>query len=203
MTLTNGIPVIVFSALLIYAFSISVAQPRSIGQVGCALIDKSRKAQFISYERTSAISSEITLRLHNNTSCSIIVETDDRFPTRLSKLPNGGVRVETVTSPQDGVRLPLHFLVQDRRRWKAPEPAYGWGDSVFTYELAAGHYAVFTVPLSHFRKRLDIAVPFNYAWEGDRAIGMGIGGVIHRVYFLVDEVPQAVLRRSAERDRAK
>lgn len=180
--------------MLLSVFPTIVAQERSVNQTGCALVDKSRPAQFISYDGASETTSEVTLRLHNNTSCGIIVETDDRSPTRLSKLPNSGVRIEPVTSSQDGVRLPLHYLVQDRQRWKAPEPAYGWGDSVFTYELLAGQSAVFTVPLSHFRKRLDVAVPFNYAWEGDKAIGMGVGGVVHRVYFLVEDVPEAVLR---------
>ena len=180
--------------MLLSAFSNIGAQERPANQTGCALIDKSRPAQFISYEGGSERISEVTLRLHNNTSCSIIVETDDSSPTRFIKLPNGGVRFETVTSSQDGVRLPLHYLVQDRRRRREPETAYGWGDSVFTYELLAGQSVVFTVPLIHFRKRLDIAVPFNYAWESDRAIGMGAGGVVHRVYFLIDDVPEAVLR---------
>lgn len=182
-------------SVLLSASSNIDAQERPANQVGCALIDRSRPAQFISHEEASKTTMGVTLRLHNNTSCSIIVETDDRSPTRLSKLPNGGVSVETIVSSQDGVRLPLHYLLQDRRRWRAPEPAYGWGDSVFTYELLAGQSAVFTVPLTHFRKRLDVVVPFNYAWEENRAIGMGVGGVVHRVYFLVDDIPEAVLRR--------
>lgn len=189
MNPTKTILIVVVMNMLLSAPPNIVAQERD-----CALIDKSRPAQFISYEGGSETISEVTLRLHNNTSCNIIVETDDSSPTRFVKLPNGGVRFETVTSSQDGVRLPLHYLVQDRRRSKAPEPAYGWGDSVFTYELLAGQSAVFTVPLMHFRKRLDVAVPFNYAWEGNRAIGMGVGGVVHRVYFLVEDVPE-VLRK--------
>lgn len=190
---TKAILIAVVLNMLLSASSNIVAQERSVNQAGCALIDKSRSAQFISYEGSSE-TSEVMLRLHNNTSCSIIVETDDKSPTRLSKLPNGGVRAETVTSSQDGVRLPLHYLVQDRQRWRAPEPAYGWGDSVFTYELLPGQSAVFTVPINHFRKRLDVAVPFNYAWEENRAIGMAAGGVVHRVYFLVEDVPELVLR---------
>lgn len=186
--------IVVFNIVL-SAFSNIDAQERPTNQTGCALIDKSHPAQFISYEGASETISEIMLRLHNNTSCGIIVETDDRSPTRLSRLSNGRVSIETVTSSQDGARLPLHYLVQDRQRGRALEPAYGWGDSVFTYELLAGQSAVFTVPISHFRKRLDVAVPFNYAWESNRVIGMGVGGVIHRVYFLVADVPEAVLRR--------
>jgi hypothetical protein len=181
--------------MLLPATSNQVGPDSSGIQTGCVLLEKSRPAQQISYEGLSDTTSQIALRLHNNTSCSIIVETDDRSATRLSKLPNGGVSIETAPGFQDGVRLPLHYLIQDRRRWRAPEPGYGWGDSVFTYELLAGQSAVFSVPLTHFRKRFDVAVPFNYEWERDRAVGMGAGGVVHRVYFLVDDVPEAVLRR--------
>jgi hypothetical protein len=185
---------VVMNMPLLLASSHIIAQERSVNQAGCELIDKNRPAQFVSYEGTSELS-EVTLRLYNNTSCSIIVETDDRSPTRLSGLPNGGVRIETIADSQDGVRLPLHYLVQDSQRRRAPEPTYGWGDSVFTYKILAGQSAVFTVPQSHFRKRLDVLVPFNYASEGSRAIGMGVGGVVHRVYFLAGDVPEAVLRK--------
>lgn len=181
--------------VLLSAPSNTGAQERPTHHAGCALIDKSRPVQFISYEGASRTTPEVTLRLHNNTSCGIIVETDDRIPTRFVKLPDGGVKVETVTSPQDGVRLPLHYLVQDKAGRRAPETAYGWGDSVRNYEVLAGQSIVFTVPLTRFRARLNVAVPFNYAWEGDRAVGRGVGGVVHLVYFLVDDIPEAVLRR--------
>lgn len=191
--LKTGMSLIVgITGVLLSAFT--TVQDRSATQAGCTLIDRSRPAQSVSYDGRSLSTSEIRLRLHNNTSCSIIVETDDRSPTRLTQLPNGGVRVETVTSPQDGVRLPLHYLIQDRQRWRAPERAYGWGDSVFTYEIPAGQSVVFNVPLSHFQKQLDIVVPFSYAWEGDRSIGMGVGGVVHRVYFLAEDLPKEALR---------
>ena len=181
--------------LMLSASSNVEAQERPANQTGCAFIEKSRPAQFITYDGASETTSEAMLRLHNNTTCSIIVETDDRSPTRLRRLPNGGVTVGTVASSQDGVRLPLHYLVQDRQRWRAPEPAYGWGDSVFTYEILAGQSVIFTVPLKHFRKRLDVAVPFNYEWESDRAISMGVGSVVHFVYFLVDDMPKAALHK--------
>jgi hypothetical protein len=191
---TMAILVMALMKMLLSASSNVVAQERSVNQTGCAVVDKSRPAQFVSYESASETTSVLTLRLHNNTTCSIIVETDDTSPMQLRRLPTGGVKVEPVTTSRDGVRLPLHYLLQDRQRWRAPEPAYGWGDSVYTYELLAGQSAVFSVSKSHFRNRLDVAVPFNYAWEGDKAIGMGVGGVVHRVYFLFDDVPEAVLR---------
>jgi hypothetical protein len=175
--------------MLLSVGPISFAQQVPTTQAGCDLLDKSRRSQFISYESRSK--SEVKLRLHNNTTCKIIVQTDDREPRPL--LRNSGLGSESTKARQDNLWLPLHYLVQDTRRWKAPEPAFGWGDSAFTYELVPGASALFTVRLNHFKKHLDVVVPFNYAWEGNATIGMGVGGVVHRVYFLADDLPASVV----------
>jgi hypothetical protein len=162
--------------LLLASVVVSPAQTNSRSQAGCSLIDQSRPAQFISFE--SASDSGVRLRLHNNSSCPIIVETDDRAPLLLSNVRSVG----------------LHYLVHDRRR-QTTKPAYGWGDSVFTVEIAGGNSITFLVPVEHFRKRLDVAVPFTYSWEGNH-VGAGfVGGVNHDVYFLADDVPAGVLGR--------
>jgi hypothetical protein len=163
-------------------------------QTGCLLIDKNQLAQYISFEGVSNSALDITLRLHNNTSCSIFVETDDRNPTKLTKLPNGGIKVETVTGSQDGVRLPLHYFIQDRYRGRDVRPGYDWGDSVYTYELLAGQSAVFTIPITQVAKHLDLAVPFQYSWENKRYFGIQ-GKVVHRIYFPFDDISRAMLRR--------
>jgi hypothetical protein len=150
------------------------------------LIDGSRPPQFIEFEAQS--DSEIKLRLRNNTNCAIVVETDDNYPTELKKLPQGGVRIESVLEPRDGVKLRLHYLVHNRRNGNLKR-GYGWGDSVFIYEIPAGQSIIFHVPERHFRRRLDIAVPFGYSWEGKNSIGIGVGGVVHRAYFLFDDLP--------------
>ena len=175
----------------------NLAQDGSANKSACALMDKNRPAQFILYEGRSESSPEIKLRLRNNTDCSIIVETDDVLPTQTRKLHNGALRVEPVTGSRDGVQLRLHYLVQDRRRKTRPGPAYGWGDSVFTYQISPGQSVIFAVPGNHFKRRFDLAVPFNYLWEGKGSIGMGEGGVVHRVYFLFDELPLDVLHQES------
>jgi hypothetical protein len=53
----------------------------------------------------------------------------------------------------------------------------------FTYEVLAGQSVVVNVPATHFKRRFDIAVSFTYSWEGSTSIGMGVGGVVHRVYY--------------------
>src|SRR6266851_518861 len=92
------------------------AQSSSASEPGCALVDKNHRAQFIWYEGRSGSSSEIKLRLRNNTDCAIIIQTDDVSPTQPKRVANGGMRTATVTGPESGVRLRLHYLVQDRRR---------------------------------------------------------------------------------------
>lgn len=176
-----------------------VAQDRVADKAGCALINKDRETQFISYE--SASESSVTLRLHNNTNCNILVETDDEFLTRLVRLPNGGSRLETFADSRDGVRLPLHYLIQNRLRQEVPKAAYGWGDSVYHYEIKSGESALFSIPVKLFQKQLDVVVPFKYSWEGRPFIGRGHGAVTHFVYFFFDDAPKAVRRGRQDRRR--
>jgi hypothetical protein len=163
-----------------------------MAQTGCSLIDKHRPAQFIEFGGMSESFREVKLRLRNNTDCTIIVETDDHYPNRMVKLPNGGFKLEAVTDSQDEIRLDLHYLIHNRRK-QTLKVGYGWGDSVYTYRILAGQSVFFNVPLSSFRKQLDIAVPFNYSWEGD-VVGTGVGSTVHRVYFLFNDLPKNMLQ---------
>lgn len=161
---------------------------------GCALIDPTREAQFLIFEGKSE--SEIRLRLRNNSTCAILVETDDHYPTAIKKLPGGGGTLETVSGSQDGLRLALHYFIQNNKKNEAAKPAYGWGDSVFTYEIPPGQSIVFNVPASHFKKHYDIAVPFSYPWEDkNQTVNTGVGGVMHLVHFLPGDLPAEALRK--------
>jgi hypothetical protein len=192
---TAKILLLALTSLLSSAATSVAAQEGSNSKPGCTLINGARAGQFISYEKT--VEKEVLLRLHNNTDCSIVVETDDKELTGFRRLPNGELLFVPITGSQDGVRLPLHYLVQDWKHWKMPVPAYGWGDSVFHYTILAGQSVIFSVPLSHFRKRFDVLVPFKFEWEGHRAsINMTSGRVAHRVYFLIEELPRSVLRNA-------
>ncbi|HEX5704121.1 MAG TPA: hypothetical protein VFX97_13040 [Pyrinomonadaceae bacterium] len=170
------------------------AQPRPANTPGCTLIESSRPPHYIAYEGTKP-SAEISLRLRNNTTCEIVIETDDSIPAQLRRFPNGDVRIEPVIGSADGVRVALHYLVEDRQRQKAPQRGYGWGDSVFSYQVQPGHSVIFRIPRAQLKRGLDIVVPFKYAWETSSAIGMGAGGVVHRVYFLFDDFPPTALKK--------
>ncbi len=189
---TQATHVLVKIVLLFVLMIATSVHNRSMAQAGCSLIDKQRPAQFIDYAEVSESFREVKLRLRNNTNCIIIVETDDHSPSRIVKLPNGGFKFEAVTGSEDGTRLDIHYLTHNRRR-QTIKVGYGWGDSVYTYEILAGQSVLFNVPLSALRSQFDIAVPFNYSWEG-YGVGMGVGGTVHRVYFLFDNLPNNVLR---------
>jgi len=189
---TAKILLLALTSLLFSAAAGVAAQERSNNKPGCTLIDVARAGQFISYEKT--VEKEVLLRLHNNTDCSLVVETDDKELTGFRRLPNGELLFVTITGSQDGVRLPLHYLVQDRPHWKLPVPVEGWGHSASRYTILAGQSVIFSVPLSHFRKRFDVLVPFKFEWEGRReTINMTSGRVAHRVYFLTEELPRSAL----------
>lgn len=194
MIKTRVIFVAVAISLLLVAFT-----DRSFAQAGCSLLDKSKQAQFILYEKFSELFPEVRLRRVNNTNCSIVVETDNDAPIQVVRLSNGEMRVMAVSESKDGITVPLHYLIQNRRRWKAPESAYGWGDTVFTYDILAGQSIVFSVPLKHFEKQLDVVVPFNYSWENNRSIGAS-GGVNHHVSFLVEDLPKVKIEKSKKHD---
>lgn len=179
-------------ALLFMTGQASLSHDGSQDKQGCTLLDKAYSSHFIDYESKSE--SNIRLRLRNNTNCPIVIETDDEHPTRLKRSPQGNARIEAVLHPEDGLRLRVHYLVQDRRRGESLKRAYGWGDSVFVYEIPPGQSILFDVPASHFRRRLDIVVPFSYEWEGHKPIASGVGGVTHRVYYLFDALPAVALR---------
>lgn len=145
--------------------------PRQAAQTACSLLEPSHRAQYISFESSSE--SDVRLRLHNNSTCAIVVETADDAPSRAGA----------------GKAIAVHYLFHSRRKGTTA-PAYGWGDSVGTVEIAPKDSITFFVPLTRLKARDDVAVPFGYVWEGGLAGGVGgVGGVQHFAYFLWDDLP--------------
>jgi len=178
-------PIVAILFLVATVPALNMVQNVSSHKDACALIDPERPPQSVVYD--TKLDSEIRLRLRNNSTCAIVVETDDSYPTELKRLPNGGARIEAVLVPRDGLRVRLHYLIQRRNKAELLKGGLGWGDSVFTYEIPPGQSITFDVPMTHFKNHYDIAVPFNYAWEGSQSVSAGVGGVVHRVYFLFED----------------
>jgi hypothetical protein len=155
----------------------------------CSLLSGSGEAQNISFEKVSG--TDVILRLRNNSTCEITLQTDPGPLTWVIFGPKGA-KIEVVTEPVDGLWVPVHYYFA--RANKGVEFGPGWGDSVSVYNVPAGQSLLFSVPLKYFKKHLDIAVPFNYVWE---RTGPNIwrSGVSHRVYFLNEDLPSGVSKR--------
>lgn len=62
---------------------VNISQDRVSSTPGCALLEATHSPHFVTYEGKSE--STVHLRVRNNTTCAIVVETDDRYPTQLKK----------------------------------------------------------------------------------------------------------------------
>lgn len=175
--------------LFLLAFSsVSLAQQPQTSELGCRLLDQRAWAIYIKYERAGVDKLErkvkdeekVWLRLHNNTSCAIFIPTDQAIVT---KLPDGQITGDL----QESADVIMGFEIQDRERKKSPRPAYKWGDLTNISRLPAGRSVVFGVPLSYFKKKFNIVVPFKYEWELNSPLGGG--RLVHRVYFYSGDLP--------------
>ena len=176
-----------------------------IGQVipqdqnGCAYLEKKKPSIFISYEReTTGQNSkgqdvrQVLLRLHNNSSCTIVIETDDMccdetlFKKEISQLPNGNILTKYIPNPPEGALLLIFYDLQETKN-KAWRPANYWEgrDLVFRYTIPPGRSVIFRVEEKYFRKRFLISVPFNYAWEENAELST-FGTITHRVAYAYD-----------------
>ena len=183
---------ILVSCFLFAIPRLSLPQDRPSQAQGYTVLDRTRPPQFITYEGT--FESRIQLRLRNNTSCPIIIETDDAPNARLTRLSEGKVAIETVTGSRDGLRLRVHYFIQNRYRQEGLRRGYPWGDSVFDYEIPADHSVTFQVPATQLKRRSDIAVPFAYAWEASPVVAMANGAVTHLAYFLYEDLPRGAVQ---------
>lgn len=178
---TKHIQLFIVATLLAVMPSVALAGATMVwDSARCTRIDQNRAAQFISYEGISEgmSYSDVRLKLHNNSSCAITIETDDHDPFML----------------RGEKHVALHYLLYDRRH-ATLKPGDGWGDSVYTVTIGGGESVSFAVPLARLRKGFNIAVPFMFEWDGNDVHAGAVGGVEHRVYFLVEDVPPKTRRR--------
>lgn len=179
---TYVIPLLMLKGRILFAVIVFIAVMAANGavlearaQTTCAVVDKSRAALFITFDKSSG--SDAWLRLHNNSTCAITVETSNDAPRRAGA----------------GKPIAVHYLIHERRK-STTRPASDWGDTVGTAELEGNDSFTFIVPLSQLRKDSGVAVPFVYAWETDY-VGAGfVGGLQHLVFFLSADLPPGLAR---------
>jgi hypothetical protein len=120
----------------------ALAQAASSG--GCALLDQAQDSLTVSFERVENATykppvngGSILLRLHNNSSCALIVRTTDAKKFVIA--PSAPFTPNNIRHDfNDGEFVPeLAYFIQDARYTKAPKPAFG-GDFFFEFRLLGG-----------------------------------------------------------------
>ena len=195
----HGIRLMSCALILTFVAIKASGQESPQGQAGCAYLDKEKPSLFISYERELTEKSNkgrpvgwVLLRLHNNSSCSIIVETGDMsgdetlFKKEVRKMPNGEVGTAYIPDPPEGARLSICYDIQSSKT-AAPKPAnyLKYGDIAYTYTVPPGRSVTFVVDPKYFKKRYIISIPYSYSWEEITERNVW-GSILHRVLYFYE-----------------
>lgn len=186
---------LVSAMFLLLLATVSFAQEDSKSENGCVVKEPIKPAVFISFESATAADKDKTktlLRLHNNTSCNIVVETSDIVPlpeyrhlfkTQTTTRANGDTATLYIPNPPEGAFVPIFYDKQTDRTHK-PKPANYWEgrDLVNEYTIPGGRSVIFAVDATFFRKRVRLSVPFTYEWEHASELHT-FGTTEHRVYY--------------------
>ncbi len=183
---------------LVLAPKMCVAQETSKPSNGCVVKETVKPSIFISYEAASGPGNDRTktlLRLHNNTNCTIVIETSDLVITpEADKLfkkitkhdPDGSIATTYIPEPPEGALLPVYYDKQKTMKHKS-QPANYWEgrDLVNEYYIPGRRSITFTVDANLFQKRFFISVPFSYEWEHPHEL-VTLGTIQHRVYYMYE-----------------
>lgn len=162
---------------------------------GCVVKEAVKPSIYISYEAATGPENDRTkmlLRLHNNTNCTIVIETSDLVTTPEANMlfkkvtrrdANGSIATTYIPDAPEGALLPVFYDIQRTKKHK-PQPANYWAerDLINEYTVPGGRTITFPVDSKLFRKRFLISVPFNYDWEHPDGL-VTLGTVQHRVYY--------------------
>jgi hypothetical protein len=180
--------VLLLSALTGLILSSDLRQLLSTGRnqqtkAGCTLLIKGEPPQTITFERSEKKPNGeevVWLRLHNNTSCDVIIPTAS---IKLAKTPNG----QFTTELQDGALVEVYYELEEVLQTKAITPGpYGLGDEIIVSKLHGGKSIIFSIPKNYIRQEQHIRVPFKYDWEGGPAPSAGV--VKHYVYLSSQDI---------------
>jgi hypothetical protein len=162
----------------------------------CSRVTKSHDFLFITYDRhlqqPNKGKDHVLLRLHNNSTCSVIITSGsaENFQKPLPENPTVLQRLKREIEYE----LPNDVLVpelQYKYNAEGKERNGIGGDSFFGFYLLPNRSISFEVPKRHFGKfgvGNWIAVPFQYAWEASDQIGNIYPSVETRVLFWTDSL---------------
>jgi hypothetical protein len=171
----------------------------------CSLVDRSRDALFISYERLGDVGKRrekvarvIVLRLNNNTDCAVYITAGSA--ENFMKAPSENATVLERVRREIEYVLPDDALVPDvQYRFATPRGYVNsvGGDMFFDLKLLGKRSIMFEVPLEHLvgNETNELKVPFRYAWEHENRAKHYFLSVESTVNFGVGELPERIRER--------
>jgi hypothetical protein len=160
----------------------------------CSLIESSKDALFLSFEREAMVKVDgverlekgIILRIHNNTSCAVLLTSGEPILKPLPSKPTIEQRIkrELDLSIADGQTVP--FVQYRYQTYRTTGYSVG-GDDFFSYSLGGNRSALFEVPFRHLDARFSstLDLPFSYEWEKGSEVK-------NLVRFWIGELPEKV-----------
>jgi len=170
----------------------------------CSLFDTSRDALFITYEGTARVKTDdrkvrdgVLLRLHNNSSCPVIISSGSAKnfvkprPANATVLQRINPEIEYVL-PDNALVPEVQYEYESSR---GPRLSVG-GDMFFGFQLLGKRSILFEVPMNHFRWPLAlIEIPFDYSWENENRAQERYKSVKHKVYFSASNLPEELIEQ--------
>jgi len=138
------------------------AQGQPMSRGGCTVIDRTKASVFLMIEPESPPIEDRTLRLFNNHTCDIILQTTGTH-TRL--LPDGRIQVSQEEEIADNAIVNLLFRANTRDRPWGFEVRWKGGDASSLAILKGGRSVRFIVPSEFVADGRKVVVPFSYSWE--------------------------------------
>ena len=157
----------------------------------CSRIDKKKPPLFIAFER--ADSKEVLLSLHNNSSCPVLIPTNQlEGSLTLVRQSNRALKIERIEELRNGSQVQVVYNLFNLRGSKDTVIVTD-GCVVMPRQLLSKQSILFAIPLEFFKKHADVGIEFSYQWENDG--GSAVGGEFgHYVFFRNEYVPSAVVR---------
>jgi len=168
---------------------------------GCELKDKTRLSFYITFERLEPAQGEpksVILRLHNNTSCLVMLEGEESDGNQ-AFYPSGFI-ADGSFAPRlyryDGMQITLDRIALPRLD-AAPRPAGRVLDVVSRgVWLKGGYSLLFDVSLEDLRQRRGIVLTPRFVWEQQYDAAQNTArdesGALHAAYFAYRDFPESV-----------
>jgi len=174
----------VYSAALVLVAALTLV---AYGQSGCEALDKQNPLLYISSEGVDK--GELWLTLHNNTTCSINVETNAearawrvlRFADRTTSLQVRRNRTDYDNVSDNEVLTDLIYEIRDARNDRVVKTTSN-RHLIFNRRVLAGASVKVAIPLADRQRKRSLVVPFTYEWE-EKTPPARRGGAAHQIYF--------------------